>query len=186
MRKGLDLSSICRDDRCTIIEIHAPHLVGATFEPKPHHRPRKIRCTACSWRGTASFERMGCPKCNQPITAVKEVQPWEVHDELALVRSIANATSKAYPVTFSMIYRDVTNDYGKVDERTVHRHLSKLVDRGCLRKHQIDMPFAVYVRPGTRLTEVEIREYEYDNIETPAQLKRAALRKALRYTEACP
>lgn len=186
MQKGFDLSSICRDERCTIVEIHTKHLVQGPREPRPHHRAAKIRCTACPWRGVASFERMGCPKCGQPIAPVKEVQPWESHDERALVRSIACATSKAYPVTFSMIYRDVVNDYGKVDERTVHRHLARLVDRRCLIKHDVRLPFAVYVRPGTRLTYDEICEYEYDNIETPSQVKRAQLRKALRYAEACP
>jgi hypothetical protein len=46
-------------------------------------------------------------------------------------------------------------------------------------KFNIDMPFAVYVRPGTRLSYIEIREYDYDNIETPTQAKRKARRAEL-------
>lgn len=177
MFHGLDLSSICLDDHCDIVELHARHVVRFK-EPRPHHRPKKIKCSSCEWRGVASFERMGCPRCGQAIEAVREIKPWQEHDKLAIVRAIANATSRAYPVTFSTIYQRVIDDYGQVDERTVHRHLKVLVDRGCLLKYDVRLPFAVYVRPKTRLTYEEILEYEYDSIETPAQLKRKRSRSA--------
>lgn len=185
MLQGFDLSSICLDDNCNQIEIHARHLVPVA-PVKPHHRPKKVRCSSCEWRGSASFERPGCPRCGSAVEAIREVKPWQVHDEISIVRAIANATSKAYPVTFSMIYREVIDDYGKVDERTVHRYLAKLVDRKCLIKYDVRLPFAVYVRPKTRLTYDEICEYEYDNIETPSQLKRRAARKAMSMSEASP
>lgn len=178
MLHGFDLSSICLDDNCSKVEIHARHYVAPIPETKPHHRPRKERCSSCTWRGSASFERIGCPRCGAKTESIREVKPWQTHDELALVRAIATATSKAYPVTFSMIYRSVIDDYGNVDERTVHRYLAKLVDRKCLIKYDVRLPFAVYVRPGTRLSYDEICEYEYDNIETPSQLKRRALRRS--------
>lgn len=174
MYEGFDSSRICRDDNCTILEVHARHFVEpVSAPPRPHHRPKKIKCARCTWRGQASFDRTACPKCDGELIAVRERQPWEADDQVGLTRAVAQATSKAYPVTFSMIARDVWDDYGACDERTIHRHLAKLVDRGCLLKFNINLPFAVYIRPGTRLDLETIREYDYQHVETKVSPWRA-------------
>lgn len=154
MRHG----SICQDEHCTIIEVHAIHAVPAV---RPHHRPKPMKCTLCPWKGPASLERNACPRCKSAITGTRA--PWEYDDPMGLTGAVARATSKSYPMTFAMICRDVRDDYGECTERTIHRHLARLVDRGCILKVDIAQAFAVYLRPGSKLAnDIEtLREFDY-------------------------
>ncbi len=177
MRPAFEVGSICLDEDCDIIEMHAPHVKAATIAAKPirpHHRPNKIRCEVCAWRGVANLMRLTCPDCGGRTSAVVEARPWQVHDARAIVNAIAKATSKIRPVTFSMIFCSVIDSYGSVSERTVHRHLTSLVDRRCLIKYREDLAYAVYLRAGSTLTHDEIVDmYDMiDTIDTPDQVKR--------------
>lgn len=149
---------ICTDEHCETLEVHASH---AALKPaRVHRRPKPMKCTVCVWKGPGSFERE-CPKCHSELVAVRA--PWQYDDPRGLTGSVARAASKAAPKTFAMVCRDVWDDYGPCTERTVHRHLAKLVDRGCILKIDIGEAFDVYLRPGSRLaSDIDtLREFDY-------------------------
>ena len=73
------------------------------------------------------------------------------HDPKALLGSIAKATSKAYPMNFSAIVREVVDDYGTCSERTIYRYLRKLIDRGQILKLDLGLSVDAYIRPKSRL-----------------------------------
>lgn len=128
----LDPSEICRDERCSRAGIHRKHLIKTVHEPRAHHRPD--------------------PNA-RPL--------WKRPDPNGLINSIARATSKAYPMWFSAIAREVRDDYGNVDERTIYRYLKVLVDRGHILKLDLGLQLAAYIRPGSRLLKDldSLREY---------------------------
>lgn len=93
-------------------------------------------------------------------------------DPKTLTGAVARAVSRT-PKVFREIVRDVVDDYGKVSpteasaERSIHRHLKKLVERGQIIKLDLGFTFAVYLRPKSRwLRDPEaIREYIEGEIE---------------------
>jgi len=95
---------------------------------------------------------------------------WQLDDPTALTGAVARATSKAYPTHFAAIVRDVRDDYGTVTERTVYRHIKKLVARGHIAKVDIGFAFAAYIRPGSRMfkTADAIRDYILGTVEMTA------------------
>lgn len=78
-------------------------------------------------------------------------QVWRYSDPRALTGAVARAASKSQPKIFREIVRDVRDDYGQVSERSVHRHINKLVERGQLIKLDLGLTFAAYIRPKSRL-----------------------------------
>jgi len=100
---------------------------------------------------------------------------WEQHDPKALRGAVARATSKAEPKRFAEIARDVRDDYGNCTDRSIYRHLRRLVERGHIRKFDVDLDCAFYVRPGSRLmTNPEaVREYALGTREITATTKRS-------------
>lgn len=117
----LDPSNVCRDENCDRVDVHRKHLIAKHRPPKPHHRP----------------------KTTKPL--------WLSHDPKALTGAVARATSKAYPTVFTEIVHRVHNDYGSCTERTIYRHLAKLIERGQLIKLDLGLTFAAYIRPRSRL-----------------------------------
>ena len=113
-----DPELICRDDDCMISSIHARHPVLKKRQPQVHHRPSTSQ---------------------KPL--------WQRDDPKALTGAVARATSKAYPVTVTAILRDVVDDYGPCHERTVYRHIKKLVERGQLIKLDLGLQIHAYIRP---------------------------------------
>jgi hypothetical protein len=133
----LDPGLVCRDEDCTIVGVHRKHLVRHR-ELKPHHR------------------------------AATGARPlWKKDDPTALTGAVARATSRAFPTHFAAIHRDVQDDYGPCSERSVYRHLAKLVERGHLLKLDLGLPCAAYIRPKSRLLRdvPAIREYMLGVIE---------------------
>jgi len=59
--------------------------------------------------------------------------------------------SKSRPVHFAEIVSAVRDDYGSCTERTVYRHIRKLVARGQAVKLDLGLSFAAYIRPKSRL-----------------------------------
>jgi len=123
-------------------------------------------------------DRMGVHPWH-PMGANREVKPhhrpgkkpvWQLDDPTALTGAVARATSKAYPTHFAAIVRDVRDDYGTVTERTVYRHIKKLVARGHIAKVDIGFAFAAYIRPGSRMfkTADAIRDYILGTVEMTA------------------
>jgi len=139
---ALDLPvHVCRDEDCTIVEVHAPHLVKKR-EAQVHHRP-----------------------------STSQRAPWQRPDTAGLTGAIMRATSKAYPMVHASILREVLCDYGgfpsaRAARRAVQRHIAKLVDRGCLIRYMY-AGTACYVRPKSRIfsTEKAIHEWLLANVE---------------------
>lgn len=115
-------SEICVDDACKRIDIHRKHLVMRHEPPRAHHRPDPNK---------------------KPL--------WQRNDPNGLTGAVARATSKSQPKVISEIIRDVRDDYGEVTERSVYRHVKKLVERGHLIKLDLGLTFAAYIRPKSRL-----------------------------------
>ena len=143
--------SICRDDNCDRLDVHPPHLVlNKGRKIVPHHRPNGLQ---------------------RPL--------WQRDDPRGLTGAVARATSKSYPMLFSHIVRDVRDDYGPCTERTVYRHLRKLVQRGHVIKLDLQLAFAAYIRPRSRLlADPEgLRDYMLGTLELhPATKERAAVK----------
>ncbi len=125
MPEAIDPSAICRHEDCGIPGIHRAHLTKSR-DTKPHHRPRRKR---------------------------RDVAPpvWKLGDPEGLSNSVYAATSMTKPVVISEIVRDVRDDYGDVAERTVYRHVRKLVEIGRLLHVDFGLMFGGYIRPGARL-----------------------------------
>ncbi|MGH7178687.1 MAG: hypothetical protein ACREJC_15020, partial [Tepidisphaeraceae bacterium] len=74
--------------------------------------------------------------------------PWRKPAPKALDHSIARATSKTYPKPFHVILRDVEEDYGACNSRTVQRRLTRLVLRGHILRISLGRRLYAYMRPG--------------------------------------
>lgn len=137
-----DPESICRDENCPIIGRHLKHPVkwkpkDERLKPKAHHRP-------------------------DPNKKV-----WSLDDQEGLRQCVLRATSTAEPVCFGQIFRNVTDDYGKVSERTVYRYVAKSVDSGEIVKIDLGLPMAAYVKPGSHWLRdrAALREYMSDYLD---------------------
>ena len=99
--------------------------------------------------------------------------PWQQDDPRALTGAVARATSKAYPVHFAEIAREVRDDYGTCADRTVYRYLAKLVARGHVVTVDVGLTCAAYVRPKSRLLAAPdaIREYMLGKLEVSPTTK---------------
>jgi hypothetical protein len=137
MSDAWDSSEICRDDQCTRRDVHRKHLVAGHAPPKAHHRPDPNK---------------------KPL--------WQRNDPRGLTGAVARATSKT-PKVIAEIIRDVRDDYGSVSDRSIYRHVKKLLERGQLIKVDIGLTFDAYIRPKSRmLKDVEaIRDFIEGEIE---------------------
>jgi hypothetical protein len=152
-----DLESICREDDCNTPGVHPKHPVApplaTPIEPaKPKLRERPIQVH------------------HRPDPTKKQL--WQRDDPTGLTGSVARATSRTNPVSMVDIVNYVRDDYGPCAERTVYRHVRKLVERQCLVKLDLGLPMAVYIRPKSRLLrEPEvIREIMLDRLDMSRQV----------------
>lgn len=101
--------------------------------------------------------------------------PWTRDDPRALTGAVARATSKAYPVHFAEIAREVRDDYGTCADRTVYRYLAKLVARGHVVKLDVGLTCAAYLRPKSKLIAAPdaVREYMLGVLEISPTTKHA-------------
>lgn len=74
---------------------------------------------------------------------------WQRPAPKALDHAIAKATSKTYPRHFGAILQIVESDYGVCIERTVHRRLKRLVQRGHILRIDLGKQLYAYLRPGS-------------------------------------
>jgi len=93
---------------------------------------------------------------------------WKRQAPKALDHSIAKATSKTYPRHFDAIMKIVESDYGTCIDRTVHRRLKRLVQRGHILRIDLGRHLYAYLRPGSTLVnDVDlIREQCFDAFES--------------------
>jgi hypothetical protein len=114
------------------------------------------------------------PGPGKPVRPTSQ-PPWRHDAPKALTGAVARATSKAYPVHFAEIVREVRDDYGTCADRTVYRYLAKLVARGHVVKVDVGLTCAAYVRPKSRLLEAPdaIREYMLGKLEVSPTTKHA-------------
>lgn len=87
----------------------------------------------------------------QPPVKVSKRPVWLKDDPEGLQESVRRAVPKTLPTNFSAIVDKVTNDYGSVTERTIYRHVRRLVERGELLKLNLQLGFAAYARPTSKL-----------------------------------
>lgn len=168
MSEEWDPDQICRDDDCNRPGVHLKHPVlsrGRTV--KVHHRP------------DPTTVQLALPSDAKPPPDSKRAA-WKRDDPKGLTEAVARATSRAYPTHIAAIYRDVQDDYGECTERTVYRHVKKLVERGHLIKLDVGLSFAAYIRPKSRLLKdhAAIREYLLGIVELNPTTKRARKVKA--------
>jgi hypothetical protein len=99
--------------------------------------------------------------------------PWRQDDPEALTESVYKATSDAYPMLSSWIARDVRDDYGTCTDRTVYRHLRRLVAEARLVKVDLGLAFSAYIRPKSRLLAdpQALRDYMLAQMEITACTK---------------
>lgn len=116
-------AQVCRNEECEIEEVHTISLC------------RKDR------RGGVL----------QPPLKISKRPAWLKDDPEGLQESVRRAVPKTLPTNFSAIVDKVTNDYGNVTERTVYRHVRRLVERGELLKLNLRLGFAAYARPTSKL-----------------------------------
>lgn len=95
-----------------------------------------------------------------------EAEPWKKSAPRALDHSIAKATSKTYPKPFNMILRDVEDDYGSCNSRTVQRRLARLVHRGHVLRINLGRRLYAYVRPGSSITtsDIEMMREQFEDL----------------------
>lgn len=120
MSQDLDLELICRDEDCRRLGVHPKHSVLTPGRSIEIH--------------------------HRPKPGAKPL--WERDDPKGLTGAVARASK--YPTHAAWVLRDVRDDYGHVHERTVYRHIARLVARGHLCKLDLSLGYAVYVRPKSR------------------------------------
>lgn len=132
-----DPESVCRDEDCEFVGLHRKHRLS----------PQRNR---------AKQRQSTSPK-----------PPWLRDDPDGLDESINKAVSASYPTHFSAIVRAVRDDYGNVHERTVYRRVAKAVAEGRILKLDLNLTFATYIKPDSKLTEDpdDLREYMLNLLE---------------------
>lgn len=116
-------AEICRDDDCVIEELHTT---------KQCRHLARVREPA------------------KPIRASSR-PAWKIDDPAGLSEAVMRAVPPGLPTHFSAIADGVRNDYGSVHERTIYRHIRKVVERGELLKVDLRLGFAAYIRPKAKL-----------------------------------
>lgn len=131
----MSLGEICRDEACEIDHLHAP----AECE-----RVRQLRRVDLLFNEIREIKRV------KPEPAVKRV-PWHKDDPEGVREAVLRAIPKNLPTHFGAVADAVRNDYGEIAERTVYRHIKRLVRAGELVKQDLRLGFAAYVRPYSKL-----------------------------------
>jgi len=85
----------------------------------------------------------------KPAYSRGQLPAWKRPAPKALDHAIAKATSKTYPRHFGAILQLVEADYGACIERTVHRRLKRLVQRGHILRIDLGRSLYAYLRPGS-------------------------------------
>jgi hypothetical protein len=126
---------LCRDENCDRLDLHFAHdEIEHTDEPL-------VLVYWLEWGRARKMIRV----------ARSRNQPWRKPAPKALDHSIAKAVSKTYPKPFNVILRDVKDDYGDCNRRTVERRLRQLVARGHCLRIDLGRRLFAYLRPGSSL-----------------------------------
>lgn len=148
MSDDFDPRDICREEDCKIKCVHRKHSM----------RIRRLR---------KPIEVHHRPKGKKPL--------WQ-QDAPAILTEIVLEAVGDRPMIMQWIQRDVRDDYGTVTDRTVYRHVRKLVQEARLIKLDLGLAFAAYIRPRARmLSDTEaLRDYMLANVDClPACTKEA-------------
>lgn len=133
---------ICRDERCTIIDVHFTHDIMDT--------KAVIRARKAIWGWVLDpLEPMRRKKRNRksPESTCDGGVSTPALDD-SILRSIRAITIKPTPI----IYSDVINDFGSVADRRLYRRLSLLTKRGQIVRLAFDgTPLAGYTTPDSSL-----------------------------------
>lgn len=137
MSDDFDPKHLCRDDDCDIEEVHLAHKRLRRRPIAVHHRPNKNR---------------------RPL--------WQQDDPAALADSVLKSVGEQ-PTMMQWIARDVRDDYGTVTDRTIYRHVRRLVQEAQLIKLDLGLAFAAYIRPKSRLLSdpQALRDYMLSNAD---------------------
>jgi len=92
--------------------------------------------------------KVACKPFREPWSR-NQTPKWQRPAPKALDHAIAKATSKTYPRHFGAILQLVEADYGACIERTVHRRLKRLVQRGHILRIDLGRSLYAYLRPGS-------------------------------------
>lgn len=161
MSSDFDPELVCRDENCDREGVHPRHVKVKGFTPKPHRRPKttRVRCNACgATRLLRRFDDPACPCGGRYVSK----PPWQSDDREGLRESVLRAACKPFPVTFQDVLRAVQEDYGRCTERTVYRHLRRVVkDEGKVVKLDVNLGHAAYISPDSRMLRdpTTIKEY---------------------------
>lgn len=134
MSKDWDPTKFCVDEECEIERLHPRHR-RLKRRPVLHHRPVP--------NAPLSIDQGGLPK------------PSEL-----LAERVLNAIGEL-PMMIGWIQRDVRDDYGSVTDRTIYRHVKRLVQERKIIKLDVGLAFCVYMRPTSRYLHDHLSLYEY-------------------------
>lgn len=130
-----DMGEICRDEHCELDGLHAPE------ECEQARRTSRIELL---------YEELSEIKGAKPAPTPK--RPASLKDDPEGIReAVLRAIPKNLPTHFGAVADAVRNDYGEVAERTVYRHIKRLVKAGELVKQDLRLGFAAYVRPYSKM-----------------------------------
>lgn len=146
-----DSAEICQDDECTQEDLHPAHV-------------KQRRSLTSAPVLTARLRAKPKPTSG----------PWQKRDAEGLRDSILRAIG-ARPMMISWISRDVRDDYGSCNDRTIYRYVRRLVDTGAIVKVDLGLHFCVYVQPGARALKdrESLRDYMLSQVEVTRCGKKA-------------
>ncbi len=125
----------CRDDRCPIVEFHERH---------EHEHKR--------YRGRMHRYQHGLEAC-----ASSRRLPWKRPAAKVLDEIIVETTSLYHPKRCLQIYHDVEQTYGEIAEtetvglRQIYWHLDKLVSLGRIWRADLGSRLYAYLRAGSKI-----------------------------------
>ncbi len=131
------MGEICRDEGCEIEHLHAP---------EECERARQNRRIELLYAELREIDDAKAPAVSEPKRAV-----WQKDDPEGLSEAVMRAIPKNRPTHVAAVVESVRNDYGEVAERTVYRHLSRLVKTGEIIRQDVQLGFAALVRPYSKM-----------------------------------
>lgn len=141
----------CRNERCPIIRRHL------------------VADCPLARRGTIVVHHR--PKRDAPFS--------QREAPAVLTESVERAIGE-WPTMMQWIQRDVRDDYGNVADRTIYRHVRRLVKSKRVVKLNLGLAFAAYIKPGARMLRDReaLREFMEQNADCIPNSTKTGARQA--------